>query len=198
MKLIFIIIIAVLQLSILGCRTQSDSNPKQVPPIVEPVTSPIPAGTPHVGLGEITLNPVEYYTAPQERTVIKNAQKKLNEVKSSKCFHDFIAARKMIQTQNKTPLQVADHIASLSGSVDVVMYYSRFSSAMAYRQPPELKINLNRKFFYTSLPICEWVSTILHESLHALANYEHDYQWNAQRDYSVPYSANAGVEACCK
>ncbi len=194
MKFIFIII-AILQLSF-GCKSSSPVS--QVPPEPTPVTSPIPAGTPHVGLGEITLNPVEYYTAPQERTVIKNAQKKLNEVKSSKCFHDFIAARKMIQTQNKTPLQVADHIASLSGSVDVVMYYSRFSSAMAYRQPPELKINLNRKFFYTSLPICEWVSTILHESLHALANYEHDYQWNAQRDYAVPYTANAGVEACCK
>lgn len=192
-----LIIIALLQLSFLGCKS---SDSVLVPPSVE-TPSTLPSATPVSDVnagGEIKFNPVEYYTTPQERTIIKSAEKKLNEIKSSKCFHDFIAQRKMIQTQNKTSLQVADHIASLSGSVDVVMYYSRFSSAVAFRQPPELKINLNRKFFYQSTPLCEYVSTMLHESLHALAEYEHDYQWNAQRDYSVNYSANFAVDACCK
>lgn len=192
-----IIIIAILQLSIFACKDSSSVNPK-VPPSVEAVASPVPIVTPIAGSGEITLKPVENYTTAQERAIIKQAEKKLNEVKKSKCLQNFIASRKMIQTQNKTSMQVADHISSLSGSVDVSMYFRKFTSAVAYREPPELKINLNRKYFYAGLPVCEWVSTILHESLHALADYEHDYQWNAQRDYSVPYSANFAVDACCK
>lgn len=188
-----LIVIAILQLSIFGCS----SNPK-VPTEPEVVASPVPTGTPLAGSGEITLNPIEYYTTAQERTIIKQAEKKLNEVKKSKCVHDFLSQRKMIQTQGKTSEQVADHIASLGGSVDVVMYYRKFTSAVAYREPPELKINLNRKFFYASLPICQWVSTILHESLHALAEYEHDYNYSPSRDYSVNYSANFAVDACCK
>ncbi len=195
MKFTFIII-AILQLSILGCKYSSPVS--KVPPDQISVSTSIASEPPKATeVGTVKLNPIEYYTTSQERAILTQVEKKLNEVKSSKCTHDFLAARKMIQTQNKTSLQVANHVASLSGSVDVVMYYSRFSSAMAYRQPPELKINLNRKYFYATLAICEWVSTVLHESLHALANYEHDYQWNAQRDFSVAYSANAAVEKCC-
>lgn len=197
MKTIFIII-ALFQLSILGCATSSKQS--QVPTAEESPSTPI-ATTPVVVInagGEIKLNPIEYYTTQQERTIIKQSEKKLNEVKNSRCMHDFLSQRKMIQTQNKTSKQVADHIVSLGGLVDVSMYYSRFSSAMAYRQPPDLKINLNRKYFYESLPICQWVSTILHESLHALANYEHSYQWTPERIYSVPYSSNFAVDSCCK
>jgi hypothetical protein len=190
-----LIIIALFQLS--ACF--KSSTPVHVPQVEETASSSV--SIPHVEVevgAAIKLIPVEYYSTAEERKTITQVEHKLNAVTSSKCLHDFIAARKMIQTQNKTSKEVADDIASLSGSVSVVMYYSRFSSAMAYRQPPELKINLNRKFFNASTPICEWVSTVLHESLHALKNYEHDFKWNAQRDYSVNYSANFAVDACCK
>lgn len=203
MKYIFLIIIIAFGF---GCSTvQKDSivslpQGEKVPTIEEAASTPVPQGNPpkDIEVGAVKLNPVEYYTTQKEREIIKRAEAKLNEVKSSQCFRDFIAARNMIETQGKTSKQVSDHIASLSGLVDVSMYFSRFSSAVAYRQPPELKINLNRKYFYESLPLCDWVSTILHESLHALANYEHSYKWTPERIYSVPYSANEAVDACCK
>lgn len=150
------------------------------------------------GQGQIEFEPVKYYATTQEAKLIVEAGKKLNETVQSQCFYDFIKNRKMIQTKGQTSEQVARHIQSIKGKVPVVMYYRKFTSAVAYRQPPELTINLNRKYFYSGLPLCDWASTMLHESLHSLANYEHSFNWTPERDYSVPYSANEGIDLCCK
>src|SRR5690606_6439718 len=143
------------------------------------------------GQGQVEFVPVKYYATSEESKKIVETGKKVNEVIHSECFAVFMKNRKLIQTEGRTPEQVVKHIQGLSGKVPVVMYYRRFTSAVAYRQPPEITINLNRKYFYTGLKTCEWASTMAHESVgHSLGEYTHDFNWNKQRDYSVPYSIN--------
>lgn len=200
MQKIIFIIIGLLQLSILGCSHKQIQPDDQVPVTVEATPSPDPTPpTVGPGVGDVVFTPLEYYSTPQERVLILAASKKLNEVRASKCFYDFLATRKMIQTESRTPQEVAEHVTRLMGRIDVRMYYRRFTSAVAYREPPELKINLNTKFFNAYTPTCEWASTIGHEGLgHALGEYGHDYEWSPEREYSVPYSINHAIEKCCK
>lgn len=175
----------------------------------EPIvtTSPVPAGTAYV-----TFAPVEYYSTPAERTKIKSAELVLNRTIQSACFRDFMAGRKLIQTNGRTPAQVAAHLQSLTGTVPVNMYSRCLgawpcTSAVAYRQPPSMAINLNRNAFYPSMTDCAWAKTLGHESLgHSLGGYDHDYDWSPSRSFSVPYSiggadkAQGGdaFDACCK
>jgi hypothetical protein len=146
---------------------------------------------------------VAYYSTVAERKKIKEAEVKVNEVIQSKCFAGFMGKRKMIQTESRTSAQVVAHIQSLRDTVPVNMYYRRMggiggTSAVAFREPPEKDINLNRAYFSLGLSTCEWASTIAHESLHAIGEYGHDFNWSPSRDYSVPYSANSAFEECCE
>jgi hypothetical protein len=150
------------------------------------------------GQGDLEFVPVKNYATTQEAKIIVEAGKKVNEVVQGECLADLLKARKMIQTKGQTSAQVVAHIQSLKGKVPVVMYYRRFGSAIAYREPPSTTINLNRRAFNSSLSVCDWASTMLHEASHAIGEYDHDYKWNASRDYSVPYSLNVAVEKCCK
>jgi hypothetical protein len=148
--------------------------------------------------GKVLLLP-EAGASKAESDKIIESEAKLREVVASACFYDFIKNRQMIQKKGKTNEEVAKHLQSLGGSVPVVMYYKRFTSAVAYRIPPSTTIYLNRRNFYPSLSTCAWVSTIGHESLgHALGEYEHDYNYSPSRDFSVPYSIGFAVDACCK
>lgn len=182
-----------------SCRHVPVADPVQSP---HPTITPSPTQAPTVS-GGVILDPVKELTTDKERAIIAKAEKKLADVTASKCFGDFISSRKMIQTQGKTPEQVLAHIRSLSGVVPVKMYYrcyGRFpcTSAVAYRSPPSIEINLNRAYFTSAKSVCKWASTIGHESVgHALGNYEHSFKWTPDRDFSVPYSINAAFEACC-
>jgi hypothetical protein len=162
--------------------------------------SPLPIPT---GRGYLTIDPVVYYSTPAERIKIKAAGDKVNSVIQSACFADFIKARKLIQTDGRTPAQVVAHIQALRDTVPVNMYYRRMggiggTSAVAYREPPEKDINLNRAYFTLNLSTCEFASTIAHESMHAIGEYDHDFNWSRSRDFSVPYSVNAAFEECCE
>lgn len=181
-------IFLVLLIALASCKT---STPEKVPsPSVEPIaTVPIPSpvgGT--VTNGYVKLVPDEYYTTKAERELIKKAEAKSNEVRTSDCTFNFISKRKMIQTDGRTPLQVATEVKAMSGSVPVQFYYSRFTSARAYRNEGEPTIYLNRKFIGPNSNLCEVAGTINHESLHSLKNFGHDFNWSASREYSVPYS----------
>lgn len=156
-----------------------------------------PKDTPPVG--SVTFKPLVKYTTATERAIIERASLKVNEVIASQCFKNFMLSRAMIETNNRTSSEVYSHIASLRGLVDVSMYFKRWSSAIAYRQPPSLKINLNRNYFTASKNNCQWASTMAHEGLgHSLGGYSHSFYDNANRDRSVPYSLNAAFEKCCK
>lgn len=143
----------------------------------------------------------------------------MNEVVQSDCFKNFMSNRKMIQTNGLLPVQVATRLQSLEGVIPVQMYSRCMSfnvfkcpvptSAVAYRAPPALTINLNRVYFNIydkSLTVCDWAATMGHESLgHSLGGYDHDFNWNPTRDFSVPYSIGGSstsnsdaFQACCK
>jgi hypothetical protein len=185
-----LIVIAILQLSIFACKDSSPVNPK-VPTDVEVVASPVPTGTPLAVSGEITLKPVEYYTTDAERKLIAKVQVKMNEVVQSDCFYNFMASRKMIQTDGKTSKQVADEFRNARGSIPVQFYYSRFTSTRAYRQPPYNTIYINRKYIGVDSDLCDVAGTFAHESIgHSLLNFGHDQGWSASREYSVPYSSD--------
>lgn len=193
---IYLGMLAYLVAGIIGCSTMV----KQVPPskMIEStslVSTPIETKL----VGSVSFIPDHKYTNPTEKAIIEKAGIKVNEVVKSHCFHDFISSRAMIQTKNLSSKAVADQISNLSGLVDVSMYFKRWSSAIAYRQPPQLKINLNRNYFTASKNICQWASTMAHEGLgHALGNFEHSFKPTKDRDYSVPYSINAAFDHCCK
>lgn len=169
-------------------------------PIV--IASPVPVGTAYV-----TFAPVEYYSTPAERTKIKSAELVLNRTIQSACFRDFMAGRKLIQTNGRTPAQVAAHIQGLTGVVPVKFYYRCMrswkcptgTSAVAYRQPPSMEINLNSAVYGPATSDCEVASVEAHESVgHSLGGYEHTFDWTPERDFSVPYSINKAFDACCK
>jgi hypothetical protein len=145
---------------------------------------------------KVKFIPVEYYTTPEQRTKITRSGVKVKETMQSECAKDFILKRKLIDTNGKTQQQVYDHLMSLSGDVPVKMYYRRFTSAVAYRQPPSKEINLNTKYFTTDLSDCEWAATMAHEGLgHSLGEYDHDFEYSPSRSYSVPYTLGGGDSA---
>lgn len=158
---------------------------------VEPTPTPVVASTPIVAAspGEISFQAVEYYTTKAERELIAKAAAKANEIKKTDCYYNFIANRKMIQTQGKPTKQIADEIRALTGVVPVKFYYA-FNSASAYRSPPSMTINLNRRWIGSNSDVCDVAGTLLHESLHALKDFEHDFYWSASREFSVPYSSD--------
>jgi hypothetical protein len=164
----------------------------------------------------VNFVPVAKTASPAERAKIIEAGKKVNEVVASQCFADFITKRQMLETNGKTSAQVLEHLRSISGDVPVKMYTRcmKFgfrcpapTSAVAYRQPPETSINLNRVAFPVKETTCEWAATMAHEGLgHALGNYGHSFEWTKTRDLTVPYSLGGSKQTnggdaftnCCK
>lgn len=190
-------------LHLLGCSTipkqDQPGEQSQVPTQADTASNPA-SGTPisDVEFGAIIYLPIEFYSTPQERTMIKRAGEKVNNTLHSSCFRDYMASQRLIETKSLSNKEVINQISILSGLVDVSMYFNRWSKAMAYRQPPELKINLNRKYFSASVNACQWASTMAHETMHALLNFEHSFKWTPERQYSVPYQVGSAVEKCCK
>lgn len=206
----------------LALTIQVEASGKKRPPAPEPtptvtataVPTPTPTATAVPVRGKIKFKAVEYYSTPAQRTVIAKAEKLVNDTIQSDCFKDFMLKRKMIQTDGRTIPQVVDHLQTLTGESEVYMYYRCMrnwkcpfgTSAVAYREPPSKAIHMNSAFFYVGMPLCEWAGTMAHESAgHALGNYGHDFNWNAQRDFSVPYSMAGSSSSngdaftsCCK
>lgn len=180
------------------------STPAPSPTASEKISEPSPSPTPSQMPG-IQFNSVAYYSTVAERAKIQTAALAVARTIASPCFADFMSARKLIQTNGRTPPQVVDHIRGLAGIVPIEMYYRRFGSAVAYRNEGSPTIHLNRRAFGTSMTDCEWGATMAHESLHVYG-YGHDYNWSASRSYSVPYSVGGGDRAqggdafgkCCK
>ena len=166
------------------------------PSAIHASPSPSPISSDKIG---IEFQAVDYYTTPAERIKIKQVGALVNQVVQSQCFGDFMSTRRLIQTNGRTNAEVIAHIRSLAGVVPVEMYYRRFGSAVAYRNPGSPTIHLNRKAFWPGQSDVEWASVMTHEGVgHALGEYGHDFNWSPSRDFSVPYSMNAAVEKCLK
>lgn len=164
---------------------QTTPTVKDPLPIIEPIVSP----SPDTLSWAVIYKPVDYYTTLAERAFIVKVGKKTNEVKSTDCVYNFISKRKMIQTNGKTSQQVADDIRNLTGIVPVEFYHA-FNSARAFRNAGDPTIHINRRWIGVNSDVCEVAATFIHESLHALKEYDHDYKWSPSREFSVPYSAD--------
>jgi hypothetical protein len=169
-------------------------------PTVVVVASPTPKAS---GVPQIDWDAEEFYCTKKECEKIRRSGRLAIEILNSACGQAWWSTRKLIQSQGRSSNEVLEHLRGLTGTVPVRMYYRCMrglgcTSAVAYRQPPQTRINLNRAYFSLNRSDCEWASTMLHEAMgHSLGNYGHDYNWNAQRRYSVPYSLNEMADACC-
>lgn len=188
--------------------------PAKPTPVVSVSPSPIPSISPSPvpTKGYVSFVPVKGYATTKEIAKIKAAEIKMNEVIQSQCFRDFMTKRKLIQTNDRTSAQVVDHLQSITDTVPLKMYYRCMgglgcTSAVAFRQPPQKTINLNRAYFTSNKSDCRWAGTQAHEALgHSLGGYKHSFKWNRARSFSVPYSMSGAdhaqggdaFEACCK
>ena len=180
--------------------------PKPVPEVIQ--ENPRPEVTQNGPIGfKVAFIPVKNYATTKEIDLIAKASLKLNETVKSQCFSDFILKAKLKETKGRTNKEVLNHFLGMSDNVPVKIYLKKFTSAIAYRQPPEKTINLNRNYFNESKSPCRWAATMAHESLgHSLGNYGHSYKWNVDREYSVPYKIGGAkkqygsnaFEECCK
>jgi hypothetical protein len=191
-----------------SCTHKIKKDSVKVPTEIVSVPTPAPVSSPlPVELGTVNVKLIPMNTLSKDEIILTiNAQEKMNQVVQSKCFYDFMANRKMIQTNNRTDEEVAKHIQSIKGEIPVNFYYTamknRFNpfgtSAVAYRQPPSNQININRAYYTARANLCEYAGTLAHESIgHSLGGYDHDYYATANRNYSVPYSLNFAFEKCC-
>lgn len=190
------IILGLLILNLAGCSTLVNTGPlAEMIDQTSLVSTPIETKL----VSSVQFIPDAKYTNPTEKAMIQKAGELVNQVVHSQCFYDYMASRKMIQTKNLSSEQVAKQISILSGLVGVSMHFKRWTSAVAFREPNALKINLNRYYFTASTKLCSWASTMAHEALgHALGGFDHSFHQTKDRQYSVPYSINAAFDACCK
>lgn len=146
--------------------------------------------------------------SPTEIRAVAAASTIVRKVAGSACFADYLAGRKLIQTNGRTPKDVVVHVTQLSATVKVAFYFRCMKStpectdptiAMAYRQPPDRTVHLNRAYYNVDRPgfdIYEMAGTLAHEALgHGLGGYEHDFDWAPDRDFSVPYSISGASTA---
>lgn len=163
----------------------------------EPV-SPFPVPTPSFSLvagPRVVFQPVAYYTTPLERIKIAEAEGFVADMTASPCFRNFLVNRKLIQTDGRTPVQVADHIQTLGGVIPVEFYVGK-SSVVAYRNPPDTTIHINRAVYAGDFDSVELAGTFQHEGLgHVLGDYGHDFEWSPSRSFSVPYTMGGADSA---
>lgn len=170
---------------------------------VVPELKPAPSPVPHA-LIKVRFKPIN--ATDTEKTIITQAEKIIADTMQSTCLKNFMSNEKLVQTNDKTPALVYEHLLSLQGEIKLHLYSRCMSfswrcvtptSAVAYRDPPETDIYLNRVYFHTDLSAVEWAATMAHEALgHALGNYTHDFNATARRPYSVPYKLGEGIEKC--
>lgn len=149
---------------------------------------------------------LEVFAADSEATseeiaAVERAAWIANNVKNSDCFREFMAGRKLIETNGRTPDEVAAHLQSIAGAVPVSFYFRCLTAsqkcnsptaAIAYRQPPDPAVFFNRAYYDVTsadFDIYELAGSLAHEALgHSLGGYDHAFDWTPDRDFSVPYS----------
>jgi len=120
----------------------------------------------------------------------------MNNTVASKCFEDFIKERPGLHTtQDKTAVEVVEHLRTSTVEVHLITYYKYFSNVQGYTYPGVNSIWLNRKY-HAGASLCSEASNLAHELSHKLG-YSHSYKASKSRPFSVPYSINAAFKACC-
>lgn len=205
-------VLALMLISIMFSCTHKKIKKDSVIVPTEDVSTPTPAPTtPPLSVELVVVNVkliAQSMATNNEISFLAKAEIKMHQVLQSKEFHDFMSARKMVQTNGRSSAEVATHLQSLKGEIPVNFYYAKMrnrynpfgTSVVAYRQPPSNEININRAY-YDSVhsDLCEYAGTLAHETVcHTLGGYDHDYYDTTERPFSVCYSINAAFEKICK
>ena len=161
----------------------------------------MPSAAMVTALGRVEFVPVADGASDAEVRAIATAAEIAYLVKISDCFRRFMSTRRLIDTNGRTPGEVASHLQQLSGTIPVALYFRCLAgsrdcasptSPVAYRQPPDNTIYLNRAYYDLArgdFDIYELAGSLAHEAIgHALGRYDHSYEWTPHRDWSVPYS----------
>lgn len=72
------------------------------------------------------------------------------------------------------------------------MYWAPFSKVIGYTTPDSDTVNNNRKYF-KRMNIAELAGHYFHEWLHKVG-FDHEFNYTAQRPYSVPYAVGTIIE----
>jgi len=204
MKFTFIII-AILQLSILGCKNSAPIS--QVPSESIPVSTPI-ASEPPKATEVGTVNTITFVCKAcndKEKAMLPKMQAKLNDIIKSQCFADHIIEKKfssrLEQTNGMTREQVVNHIKTTSvKDIPLVFYYPSWrqsKNVVGYTYPDAPEIYLNRLFRDSdSWGLCAEISNAIHEVTHK-QGFDHDYKATERRPFSVPYRSNYASDSCC-
>ena len=182
-----ILALAVLTLS-MGARAPIKKPVQEVPQRPVEIQVSTPEKKPFLTIGKCTNCTVE------EWKFIKAAEIKTNETVASTCYASFMLQRALIQTGGRSNQQVVEHIQSAEVKIDVEMYYS-LKRVLGYTYPKVKKEWINRRYML-SWNKCDLGSLLGHETDHKIG-YEHDFNYNDQRKFSVPYSTNEAIDKCC-
>lgn len=197
MKFIFIII-AVLQLSILGCR---DSSPvSKVPPDQIPVSTPIASEPPKANeVGTVKLTCLGTCTK-ELSTMAQSIETKINETLAGECFKSYFLApsRQFKSTLSLTPSHIVDKLRS-GANLKLDCYFKRFSNALGYESADDFSIthiNCAKTYGWSA---CDYASLIAHEMSHS-KGFFHDGNSPSGNETSIPYQINSAFESagCCK
>lgn len=173
----------------------------------EPVATPTP--TPEVvqptdsGTENITFTCAN--CTKQEAANIQIVQHALPAIINSKCFLEHYTLDKyrtqLVQTNGLSRAEVVEKIRTTKvKNIPIFFYYPTWrqsKSVVGYTSPDTPTIYLNRLFRNGyDWGACAEISNALHEVTHKMG-FDHDYKATARRPYSVPYTANFAVAACC-
>lgn len=175
-------------LIVVACSTTPAPKPVVVAP---PLDTEVNTGN---DIDIVTV--VKYYNFTQkEREKIDKAEKKLNDLLGGNCFKNFMLEADLIQTNNRSNLEVIEHLKKSHYNIKLSMYRKRFSKVVGYTTPSSDQLNFNRKY-WDGMSVCDAASNYMHELSHKFG-YGHDYKATTRRPKSVPYTLNRAVEACC-
>lgn len=148
----------------------------------------------------VKFAPIKGYTQT-ELEVLAVAEFLVNDSIRNACVLRFMEARgidrtgyKMISTNGLANADVLPSLYGKSFDVPLVMYYKN-NSTVGYRNVGSPTIYTNRKF-HAGATACARASNLGHEVLH-VAGFGHTSNATKIRPYSVPYSYNAAIAACC-
>lgn len=180
-------------LSLISCATRYVPTEAPYPDVV---VTPVEVPTEIKPLSPIvTITECRNCTTDEVAKYAKVTEK-LREVMHSQCFKDAILSRQMIQTMERTPAQVLEHVLGQNREISIELYTNRLVRTVGYTYPNTKNIWLNRKY-HNGYGICQSGSNLSHEGAGHKNGYDHATQWSKERDFSVPYSFNYAFEKCC-
>lgn len=192
MKTPNIVLALALLLQVYGCRgtPPSDATAPETSPTPITIPTPYPSSSFSLKCTNCSV---------KEQTSINHAYEIIQVVNKSKCFRDFMVARKLTGTLGLTNQQVVDKIVNWVNPKDPIplvfyrptLFQSKRVIGYTYPNSPEIYLNRSYRSSYTWTDYSE-ASNIDHEVSHKVG-FDH---LSASDAFSVPYSVNRALEFC--